>query len=868
MSSTAPNIFSELEFVAIDLETTGGDPSRDRIIEVGAARFRNGEVVDTFSRLVQPGRRLPPFIVQLTGIDDAMLADAPSIEEVLVELKHFLGGRPLVAHNARFEASFLGRLGIEAPFWDSLFWYQLVNPSGPHNLRAASLHLASAEEQHRALPDALAAGRVFARAVAEVAGYGEALLATLAALGVGSDDPDLALLARLGQPQDLWRRRLYRNPKRSWPAAIPSLAELVAKQGLERREPQLALADAIEEAFESESILLAEAPTGVGKSLAYLLPGLRQAQRGRRLLVSTYTKTLQDQILIKDLAAIARAVGVEELPVVPLKGQRNYLCLLRFARERARAREEGSSEERKDVARLLVWADSTSTGDQGEVHVPGDTWARVEVRRETCLRDACPFFQECFYFEARRRAQEQPVVLLNHALLIQEARNEEGLVDGAYLVVDEAHELEQAATSALTESVSDEEVERLLREIRPLLQTTYAEGLEAAADVLGRLRSAVYRFGTERLTERTRQSAAGETLLNACQDLSVALAALAAPLEAATATTLFPEERGLVDVLADLVRRLEAFRSQDPGDPSYVVWTEWEERRGRIRLQRAPVFPDEFLREQLWPRPRAAVLTSATLTVAGSFAHMERLLGLEEEPRLLKRAFPSPFFYREQALLGLLEGVPDPQQETAFLQHVAEAVSELVAAAHGRSLVLFTSHRHLREVAERVRPLLQEHGITVLAQGIDGPRRRLLEALKDGRRMVVVFGAQSFWEGVDIAGPELQLVIIVRLPFRPPDDPVVAARLERWQANGSSPFLEWQLPDAVLRFKQGFGRLIRSSYDIGVVVVLDPRIQTARYGRVFLASLPETEVVRGDAKALAAHVRRFLGIEDATPRPS
>ena len=586
--------------------------------------------------------------------------------------------------------------------------------------------------------------------------------------------------------------------------------------------------------LENHSPLVIEAGTGTGKTFAYLVPALMSR---RRVLISTGTRTLQDQLFNKDLPQVAAAIGVPAR-VALLKGRSNYLCHYRFKQLSGQRSLLGTRD--RMLARLERWTEITRTGDLAEVPDLGDAhplWPQVTSTRDNCLGARCADVGRCHVIDARRRAVESDVVIVNHHLLLADlALKEDGFGDllgtADAVILDEAHQIPDLATQFFGTRVGSRQIELAVRDTR-LELTQLSPGGSLLAAELTSVEKALAALAEElRRSARPDWLAADSPFADATQELAASLRVLATELA----------EQGGGAGISQCAARASELASR----LSVVLHAEENEGARSIELtQRGftlSLLPFDVAGRfsQMTTSTRAAwVFTSATLSVGEDFEHFTSRLGLEDAETL---AIASPFDFESQALLYLPTGMPDPSSGN-HTQAVVDAAVPLIEAAAGGAFVLFTSHRALQKAADLLRSRWAEIGdFPLLVQG-EAPREQLLRRFRDSGNAVLL-GTSSFWEGVDVKGDALRLVIIEKLPFASPDDALTKARIEHLKANGGNPFREYQLPEAALALKQGVGRLIRSESDRGVVVICDPRLVDKPYGRVFRSSLPPMPVTR------------------------
>ena len=639
----------------------------------------------------------------------------------------------------------------------------------------------------------------------------------------------------------------------------PSIDETFADGGplaraidqYEPREGQREMARAVSEALAGGGVLLAEAGTGTGKTMAYLVPAILS---GYRVLVSTGTKNLQEQIYYKDLPVLQKVLPVK-FKATYMKGRANYLCLHRFDQFQA-----GRSSPLEQIA---AWVQTTETGDRSELtDLPEDSgiWNEISATAETCLGNDCPQHQQCFVTRMRQRAAESDVVIVNHHLLcadaaVRQSSYGEVIPDCGTIVIDEAHQLEDVATQYFGLSVSNYRLDEIARDAERLLNTGAVE------DEDGEARRAVARvsdhsraffggiamakrargFGDERVRIGSEWFADvidhGLALVTALDGLEAVMALAGGKEEGAAAGRKSNEDALTIARRAGEIRDDVRFMLA-ASDSSYVYFVEL---RGRgVFLRAAPIDVSTIVQELLFARMRAAVLTSATLAVDGSFAYVRSRLGIKRAAEL---RVPSEFDFATQSLLYLPQRMPAPRSPE-FADAVARQVIEILRRTHGRAFVLFTSYATMHAVHDMVMGTLP---YPLFVQGA-APRSALLAEFRSTPH-AVLFATSSFWQGVDVVGEQLSCVIIDKLPFASPGDPITAARIENITAQGGEAFNEYQVPLAILTLLQGLGRLIRHRTDRGVLAVLDPRLRTMGYGRRFLQSFPPAPIAQ-DLRAI------------------
>ncbi len=906
------------EYAALDLETTGLDPARDRVIEVGAVAFTPERVTTTLERLVDPGRAVPETVLRLTGIKQEELRGAASAESALRELGEFLRGRQPVGHGARLDVDFLAAAGLWDPaaeILDTLDVARILLPSAAsHSLPLLAVEMGFNQPRpHRALDDADATRQLLLRLRDEAAGLEEPLKESMLALVAPYAWPIArffaeALTAPNPDPGPT-TPELLDGPRRAVNAEAPPddprlMAALLgpdgplagALPGYEHREPQMQMLLAVAQIQARGGTLVVEAGTGTGKSLAYLVPSIARAVSHReRVVVSTNTHTLQEQLMSKDLPSLREWLPWD-FKACLLKGRSNYVSLRRWRRYLAEPCKE--VDDLKFKLKVMLWLHATESGDRAELRLHGREevlWAHIASDPLDCVGIRCTG-EDCYVHRARAEAEAADIVVVNHSLLLADAEVGGGLLpDFDHLVIDEAHHLEEAATRGLREEVdgpgllallerlanptAQERGHGLLGELRRQpnlgssdeafgqaipMSTAAGERVRELFDLTvgwvgAKLGESERRDDSLRLTSAVREDHGWTSVHLATENAVTALSALDSVLRRAVA--------GSRDWLGGAepdqgVRELEIIRGRIEAaarvlheamivpDPNRVYWFTLLTRSENLVLRAAPINVGSLLREQVYAARRSTVFTSATLAVGGTFDYFASRVGLGRE--IEEVILPSPFDFLHQALICLPTDFAAPEHEE-FNQQVEEVVASVASQVGGRTLVLFTSHRQLREVHTALKHRTDLDELLILGQGIDGQRRHLLKTFQEAERPLLL-GTASFWEGIDVPGERLSCVIMVRLPFPVPTEPVYAARAEQVR----DPFAQLALPQAALRLKQGFGRLIRRSTDRGAVVILDNRILGRDYGKAFLDVLPPASRFVGPREEIAETVGAWL----------
>ena len=917
-------------FITLDLETTGLNPKEAEIIEIGAVKVKDGEIVDRFQTYVRPKMGVPKETTRLTGIAFKDVRNAPRINAAIENFMTFASDHPLIVHQGRFETRFLSEAS-GLPFGNNIHSVRdlarvaLPSLSDHRANTLADFFQAESSAEHKALCDAEQLAGIYSGVVGILRdtsfrtkqqilqllqGTNNALLNIFVDLGNEAAKSEFMSRIRGGGINDLPLSNVGGEEPRtesetSDPLDIDMLCALFESGGTfdrqtekyEVRTEQIEMVRAIADAFNNNHLLVAEAGTGVGKSMAYLTPAIHHAaQNGRRIIVSTNTKNLQEQLFFKDLPHLEHTLNIP-FSYVLLKGRSNYICLNRWHAALTNIDTFFTEDERAGALSLVIWAEQTQTGDISEnngfdMRRHAGLWAKVCSDSGYCRSQKCRTNGQCFANTVRRSAQKAHIVVVNHSLLFSDIVSENAVL-GEYedLILDEAHNIEKIAAQYLGRELNIWHVKNFSDQLRspgfhstgtlPALRhwigvadlkdnifatfdTGIGRAVNAAEDIY--LKAQVFfqdlteflygKQGSRKFyytpKERYRPgentfNAVGESLENfaeAGSELNSSLKNLCAWLKDLPDDT-FPNQDELVNELdgraqecSDLIATLKHLTH--PEDEQCVYWFELPTRENSsdTRLFSAPLHVANVLRDALYDKMRTIVFTSATLGIRGKLIYFLQRMGLDtmSDGRVQTSCLGSPFDYDLQALVCVPQFMPSPKSP-----HFQRAVDDLLrhlAREVGRgTLALFTSYSMLNQSYDALKNDLSSDGILLLGQGIDGARGSITDRFKTHRRAMLL-GTDSFWEGVDIPGEALEILGIIRLPFAVPSEPLVAAHMEELEKQGKNPFLHYSVPEAILKFRQGFGRLIRNKSDRGIVIVFDSRVLSTFYGRAFLEALP------------------------------
>jgi predicted DnaQ family exonuclease/DinG family helicase len=904
------------EFVAFDLETTGLEARTDRITEIGAVRFRNGQPVETYTTVVNPGKPIPQHIVELTGITDAEVAGAPTFAEVADAMLAFIGTTPLCGHQVEFDIEFLeeelkrlGRSGLPNVYLDTALLARVALPRLPgyslgHVAKTLNHALVSA---HRAPDDALASGAIAIKLLDRLADImprarermiefaPSSLLKRILIRsldGLSPRDFELELT-----PQQLPRRLPlpdeYQSIEESDVAQAFAAAGALARavDGFTVRTAQTDMAVRVAATLNSRNFLVAEAGTGTGKSLAYLMPAAMFALHNNcRVFVSTYTRNLQDQLESKDLPLVRATVG-NDLSYSVLKGRSNYLCRIRFLKLLSGQMGNLSPRERMGVLPLIRWAYETSTGDieeqtQFSRKSFAKVWSLISAEAHLCLGRNCPGFDDCFLQQARLRALGSHIVVVNHALFFSEICAQSQFLGAVGpIIFDEAHHLEACGHQHLRTVADTNRVNALMETLGNLQRRTEkVESDQDLAKVGKTLKSLVKRLRKDSVDfmadidvwAEKRQPGVTQFQFSYTDNPFASFASLAGfdyalkEMQDALSDTRQACQDKEGEAIEETAREAASAGekvSQLKADLGYlcaaitddhVFWVEGDHGKGWSKLSGVPLDIGAVLSSVWAGGTGGVVFTSATLTLGGTADYYMSRVGLigELAARTEVRTYESPF-ERAQSLCLAVKPSPDPESPD-YARYVAGVLADLHKTTGKNTLALFTANTMLRSVYSLLLATPGMRKSSLMAQGVSGNRNVLLEEFKKAQGAILL-GTDSFWEGIDAPGEACEIVVIARLPFPVPTHPLTQAVCRKQEEKTGESFMSFSLPEATMKFRQGAGRLIRTSSDRGVLVVLDNRVVTRGYGKHFVKSLNCDTELCDSAEGLVRRVGRFFG---------
>lgn len=947
--------------IAFDVETTGLDSKTEEIIQFSAVKFTDGKIDQELNYFCNPQKPIPTFIVELTRIDDAMVENEPTFFEHMNDILEFFGDYPLIAHNARFDVGFLeekfGR-PLANPIIDTLdlariFLYQL--PDRKLETLSAYFDLET-EGAHRADVDTRNTGKLFYKILEIMLYYDMSLFNDIIFITDPlANIPNYELFRwvhayymKIGRTDKEKNRPYHQMPDnklgdfKSREKTDDTKIKKISRQeidkifgmkgtlseslpGYEMRLGQMKLAGDIVEAFNEEEILVAEAGTGVGKSLAYLIPAIRWMKKNRQdgmsIVVSSYTKTLQEQLFFKDIPFIHENIE-NDFTVVMLKGRQNYICLTKWHAMMKNLDNSINVFDRIYLLPLLTWLRETKTGDIEEnsgfqiKRVP-HVWAKLSSEPGYCTTKKCAEHGGCYLGKIRKLAYHADVIIVNHSLLLSDAASDNAILpEHPICIIDEAHNLIKSAYQYLGMEINSWRIDRTLHKlytpgrlqlgalvnlsryvgkddkwkkdhsdmiIRRLSQCEedIASMLKESSNFFKAFLSYInseVRKPEQKYIQKVRYKSETSPFVNIpeCEELmqhstrlDKSLNLLLKEIKALEAH----EKASISEQVDDLDMAVRVFGELQaemrtclyPDSEDYIYWYELPTDQDSlyITIKASPLHVNEQLFDKVYKNKMSIIATSATLSISERFKYFMKRSGLDmiESDRVKTLIYESPFNYEEQCEIWNVTHLGQPGNQ-AFDEKVAELVGELSSAHHLGTLVLTTSYASIRNMKNVLEPIAQQNNFQLISQMGSASRTALLKRFIQQTSSVLI-GTESFWEGVDIPGEPLEILVMSKLPFAVPTEPIVQAITEDIEKNGGNAFMEYSIPEAILKFKQGFGRLIRSKEDRGIALIMDKRLSFKRYGQYFQQSIPATMRFVKNSDELQQNIARWVKVHKA-----
>ncbi|RLQ95127.1 ATP-dependent DNA helicase DinG [Falsibacillus albus] len=930
------------KYVVVDLETTGNAPKKgDRIIQISAVVVENRKIKEQFTSFVNPEQMIPAFITELTGIDDEMVKDAPTFDEIAPDIIRILDGSIFTAHNVNFDLNFLqaeleeaGYPCFNGPSVDTVEMAKILLPTADsYKLTELSSGFSlNHERPHQADSDAYATALLLLEFMEKIEVLPMVTIENLLTLSFHlKSDVHLVLQAlhniKLSHIENLPDHlEVYRGivlaknqeiqhvelKPPSFPESNDEKNQLLSfgVDGFEAREGQLQMMDMVMKAFRKPGHAVIEAGTGIGKSLGYLIPSIYYSvEKNAPVIISTYTNQLQEQLLSREISALQKMLPFS-FKTALLKGRSHYLHLLKF--EQTLKEEDAQYDSVLTKMQILVWLTSTMTGDLGELNLSSGGrlyCSRIKHDGWYLSKEKDPWVSKDFYLKARKNAENANIIITNHAMLMNDLLNETSILPPyETLVLDEAHHIEKAARAHAGASLDIISSKFLLGQLgtnekRQLAHRLYSlieeHGITISFhpfemdrslqdldqdfdDLFGILAHISRQFEKKHqpqfqkiqylLNEIGKDGRDYKSFYICAERVKSGLKDIRQKVETGLETVkkaeraLSAADKALLEELHGLLIQWEEMERTISDlilrpDERNVIWVEADLNGipNSLSIIGQPVSLDKQLRDFLFSVKKSVVMTSATLTVKSSFDYFLQEVGLSGR-EILKLQLPSPFEYQKMAKLIIPNDIPEIRkvQSAQYIDAISNHIIALAEATKGRMLILFTSFDMLKRTYNLIKDSGTLDDYVLMAQGISGGSRTRLTKNFQRFDKAILFGTNSFWEGVDIPGEDLSCLIIVRLPFAPPNEPVTKAKCRQVEKAGNNSFSEYSLPEAVLRFKQGFGRLIRRSTDRGIVIVFDRRIMTTSYGRAFTSSIPPIPTVQGDINEIVTLIEDWL----------
>ena len=905
------------DFISFDIETTGLDNKKDEIIEIGCYKFLDAKIDSTFSFIIKPQKKVPTFIKQITGLTDKMLGDGKEIIDVLKEFITFVGDYPIVSHNIQFDIGFLEKAFLDNGFiplnntlFDTLSLSRIFLLDIPnHKLESVGNYFKlKYKSLHRAKEDAKLCGHIFLKIQKHIQNeISIDLLRMIINLSERAQNGLVPIFTNILQSKlisPLKKGTPFLRAKnfikyKSLSQKATNLENIFKENGLlskhisnyEFRPLQLKMAQTIKETIEGDSYLIAEAGTGCGKSFSYLIPALFYSIENREpVIVSTNTKNLQTQLFDNDIPIISKIIP-KDFSVLLLKGRENYICNKKW--EDTIFNIQKLNQYRANlILRLVVWYHYTEIGD-----ISGNTsfskkqfsWNFLAADRFTCLGKQCSFYKnECFFFKARRKMNKANLVVLNHSLLLSDIENKQ--YDSINkIILDEAHNLQNAAFSCFSKEFSNKELKRFLTNFKKSKKSFLSNiKKNIKSSTLTQSKKVELKIIIDKLLEKEEKKSESHPFFK--QSLIILKKHGIYKKYRVSSIDNYPQ-KVLIEILKtisekknNLKQLIELFKKIEENSISKYhthsqrlkrVFSFAEELKAKLKIFCNPQFEQaafwleevkneaiicftpldvgDILKEHFYPKFDSIIFTSATLSIRGNFKYFKKNLGLKEKIKEL--VFPSPFDYKKVSNVFVTNFLPEPR-DSNFNEFAVDFIKEIILQTKVGTMVLFTSYNDLENAFNTLSPIFYRFKIPIFAQGKNLSRSDILKKFKSHSKAVLL-GTNSFWEGIDVRGEALSNLIIYKLPFQVPNDPLVESFIQKMEREGKNSFNNYILPNSLLRYKQGFGRLIRHKTDKGVMITLDKRIFSKYYGRFFKDVLPTTTIIANNQQELMGTLKSF-----------
>ena len=878
------------EFVAIDLETTGLSAKDEYIIEVSAVKFVNGKENETFSFLLNPGKPIPSFIEDLTGISNSMVKGKPSFVDILDDLVEFIGQSAIVGHNVKFDIDFIKHhsnnkidLSRTNLICDTYLLSKVVLFSNEeHSLEAISeFYDLSIEGSHRALSDARNSGLVLINLLKQLSTFNRDVLLRFKNIFLSRDIPNSTIFDNfIDCLDDKYTNLKFRSSKKSYyqyksdkKTITPSLDEIAGNNGLlysnseyEFRDSQYKMMTTIQSDIENNNLSIIEAGTGLGKTYAYLLPFILESKKNDiPLIISTYTKSLQDQLFFKDLKYILDFLDIDSNALL-LKGRNNYLCPNRLAHIEFNSADLIRDFECHDLASIVAWSCYTNSGDIDECSSFSLTrssrlWNLIKSEARFCQKECGPS-ESCYYTQNVDLVKKSTIIVVNHALLISDAIDNRNLLPNEhFFVIDEAHDLFKATKDILTsvydktffnnylndiltitDKIIDDESDIEIINFLELIKNT-------SADIKSFYDSYLISRDNNNLNNSSYPSTAiYDDILIEFQDCTPTLEQLLEKLKMLQEKFIYFNNNesyrkifkklGLVDLISQFSDQIDIFIGSSNSD-SYLSWVKYFHKNNTCSINHLYKNVGKLLYENFFSNNNPGLLCSATLTVDNSFDYFISKIGLDDydnNQEINKLILSSPFFLEDQVDFYTFKSDIDINSNE-YIENISKQIYEISSHFDKRMLVLCTSYKQASQIKNKLKPKFSKLNKKLLVHEKGRSRNSLIRAYKSSKNSVLI-GTMAFWEGIDLPGDELSILMMLRIPFSNPNEPYMRYLNDQISSLGENSFNKLQVPAACLKMKQGFGRLIRTEYDSGIFIITDPRINNSRYGHKILNSFP------------------------------